>query len=97
MKNTQNITIALLLVTAAVLGSLVVATYVNTSSPAYADTAVSKYNYIMCTGAWSQSQDFLYVINIGERKMNVYFLDQNRNALEVIGQADLRQAFAGGE
>jgi len=96
MRNTQNITIGLLLVTAVVLGSLVVATYVNTSSPAYADTSVAKYNYIMCTGAWSKSQDFLYVIDIAQRKMNVYFLDQNRNALEVIDQTDLRQAFSGG-
>jgi hypothetical protein len=95
MKNTQNITIVLLLVTAAILTSLLVGGYLYTQ-PAYAGTAQSKAgDYVMAAGGYNQDSDFVYVIDIADSKMAVYYSNINNNSLMIGDKIDLAKAFAG--
>jgi hypothetical protein len=95
MKNSQNITIVLLLVTAAILTTLLVAGYVNTTQPAYAATAQSKGgDYVMTAGSLNQESDFIYVIDIANNKLAVYYANVNTNSLMVGDKVDLARAFA---
>jgi hypothetical protein len=93
MKNTQNVTIVLLVVTAAILTSLLVAGYVYTQ-PAYAGTSQSKGgDYIMAAGAYNADSDFLYVLDIANNKLGVYYANNN-NQLMMGDKVDLGKAFA---
>jgi uncharacterized protein (UPF0333 family) len=94
MKNTQNVTIVLLVVTAAILTSLLVGGYVYTQ-PAYAGTGQSKGgDYIMAAGAYNADSDFVYVLDIANNKLAVYYSNINNNSL-MIGDkpVDLAKAF----
>jgi len=92
MKNTENVTIALLAVTACILAALLVASH--TGEPAYAaGESVKGGDYIMAAAQWSASTDLVYVIDIAARQMNVYFLNPNTQALESLPSMDLRRAF----
>ena len=94
MKNTPNLTIVLLVVTASILTTLLVAGYVY-NQPAYAATAQSKGgDYIMAAGSYNQESDFIYVVDIANNKLNVYYANINTNALVPGGSVDLAKAFA---
>ena len=93
MKDSQNITIALLLATAGILIAMLIATYVQTSRPAYADSPDRRGNYVIVAGAWSASTDLVYMINIAHKKLNVYYSNQGANTLELIDDVDLGRAF----
>ena len=94
MKNTQNVTIVLLVVTAAILTSLLVGGYLYTQ-PAYAGTAQSKGgDYIMAAGSYDQGTDFIYVIDIASSKLAVYYANANNNSLMIGDKVDLGKAFA---
>jgi uncharacterized protein (UPF0333 family) len=95
MKNTQNIWIVLLLVTAAILTSLLVGGYLYTQ-PAYAGTSQSKAgDYAMAAGAYNQDSDFVYVIDIANSKLAVYYSNVTTNTLMIGDKVDLAKAFAG--
>ena len=93
MRNTQNITIGLLLVTAIVLAGTVVGTFTNAGASAYADTPVKQGRYVMVTGAYSSSTDFLYLLDIAAQRVNVYCID-SKKTVQRLDSVDLRQAFA---
>ena len=96
MKN-QNITIVLLIATSALLIGILLATYAGTSSPdaQASGTTVKGGDYIMCTAAWTNSEDLLYVIDVVARKMNVYAFNSTNKTIEMLpkGQADLKLLF----
>jgi hypothetical protein len=93
MKNSQNVTIVLLIVAAAILTTLLVAGYVHTQ-PAYAGTAQSKGgDYMMSAGSYNQDSDFIYVIDIANSKLAVYYANINNNSLMVGDKVDLSKAF----
>ena len=94
MKNSQNFMIGLLLVTAVLLAAMVASTFTNTGGTAYADTAIKQGRYIMCTGAWSSTTDFMYILDIAARRVNVYYMDRNKGIVDIVDTVDLRQAFA---
>ncbi|MCK4602405.1 MAG: hypothetical protein KAU28_08050 [Phycisphaerae bacterium] len=92
MRDTQNITIVLLLITAAVLAAVLVVAR-DTTSVAYADTSVRGGDYIMVTGAWSSTRDILYVVDAAEGKLIAYTANTNTNVLEPLDSRDLEQLF----
>lgn len=94
MNDTQNLTIVLLLVTAAVLGVMVYGTWQGTGRDALADSSVRQGDYIMVTGAWSDSNDFLYVMDIAAMQINVYFTDVQNNRIELADTVNVERAFS---
>lgn len=96
MNNTQNVTICLLAITAAVLGAILWTT--NSDNAAYAGMTSEKGgDYILGAGAWSKSTDLIYTIDIAARQLNVYYANPNANggagSVDVIQQMDLEKAF----
>ena len=84
MKDTQNITIALLLATAVILTVGLIVTYTDNNNAAYADTPVKQGNYIFGTGAISGSTDNVYLINSASRRLNVYRPNINTLSLDLV-------------
>lgn len=70
MKDTQNITIVLLLITAAILLAMVIGTY--NAAPANADIAMKSGSYAMISGERNSSVDYLYVIEMSTLTLNAY-------------------------
>lgn len=92
MKNTQNITLMLLIVTTAVLTTLLVASWLHTE-PAYAGASAKDGDYIMAIGSYNEESDFLYVLDIANAKLNIYYADINTNSIRPGGTVDLARAF----
>lgn len=82
MKDTRNITITLLGVTAAILTAMLVTAYVNTNGTALADTPARGGQYIAVMGAWSEGSDLLYLTDVVTGQMNVYTIDKNKKSIE---------------
>jgi hypothetical protein len=94
MKDTRNITIIVLSVTALVLLAMLVGNLMQTS-PAYADGAVRSGDYIMVNGSIGQGSDLIYVVNVPARRMVVYFPTRqgNNRTIEIVDSLDLDQLF----
>ena len=93
MKNTQNVTIVLLIVTASVLTTLLLASYLYTQ-PAYgAIGSVKGGDYILSSGSYNAETDFIYIIDIASNKLNIYFPNINTNALTLGDSVDLARSF----
>ena len=93
MKRNQNTINVLLLITAGILTAMLIWTLQPAGEPAYAESSVRGGNYVFGTGAWSSSQDLLYVINRASKQLNVYSLDTNRKRVELEDTQDLTKAF----
>jgi len=91
MKDMQNVTIVLLLITAVILAVVLIATY--QTEPAYADTPTRGGDYILGTGAWSKSRDLVYVIDRATRTINVYAANINTNVIDLVDQQNLERVF----
>ena len=89
MKDTKNLTIALLCVSATVL-----ATALALLPSAHADAPVRGGEYIMITGAYSGKTDLLYVIDVAVQKVNTYVFNPQTNELLLRDQFNLRPVFA---
>ena len=94
--NSQNVTIAMLLVTAAILTAVLIGTFAGTGQVARAEVSVSAGDYTMTTGVMSGSNvRLLYVINMDMQKLNVYRVDYKTGAIAIKDQVDLARAFRG--
>ena len=92
MKQTQNTTIVLLVVVASILTGLLVATC--HTEPAWAHTSSAKGgDYIISVGQFNQETDFIYVLDIANNKLNIYYPNINTNALALGDTVDLARAF----
>jgi len=91
MKDTQNITIVMLMLTAAVLTTLLVAGALYTE-PTYATSYDRGGDYIMVTGNY-ESQDFVYVLDVAAAKLNLYYTDINTNQVKLGVSTDLNAVF----
>ncbi len=91
MKDTKNVTIAMLCVLATILVTVLALTY--NSNQALADTSIRGGDYIMVTGNYSKSLDLLYVIDVAQQKINVYTVDENNNVIRMLDQKRLSQIF----
>ena len=97
MKDSNNFVIVLLLITAVILGSLVASAYLGTSQQAYAGGGASVRGsiYVLGIGSWQPSLDLVYVLDNATRKINVYFLDINKNNIGLIDTADIDRVMSG--
>jgi len=89
---TQNITIVLLLVTASALTAMLLGSYLYTE-PAYGYSGMMGGDYIIASGAYNAETDFVYVIDIANSKLNVYFANINTNALALGDTVNLARFF----
>jgi hypothetical protein len=96
MKDMQNVTITLLLISAMVLGGLLIASW--NEEKAYAAASSDRNgDYIMTAGAWSGNHDLLYVIDVPSKRLNVYYPDpgtaNKTGSIESVDTADLERTF----
>jgi len=94
MKNSQNITIVLLMVTAAMLAAMVIGTY--KTQTAYAEPTARMGDYILATGAIAQASDGLYVINVPTNRLNIYVPNSRTNVIELTETVNLERIFSRG-
>ncbi len=94
MQKTQNITIVLLLMTAAILTSLLAGSWLYTE-PAYASGTSRAGDYIMANGTFDSDTDFIYVLDVANAKLNLYYPNINTKALTLGTSVDLRSTFRG--
>ena len=92
MKDTQNVTIALLCVSAAILVTVAAFTY-NADQARAGGVASAAGEYIMFTGALSNATDLLYVIDLTKQRMIAYRFDPMKNTIQIQGRVDLGQTF----
>jgi len=92
MKDSQNITIALLLVSASILAGLFVVSY--ETETAYAASPSRAGDYIMINGNISSSRDMVYVIDLAQGKLIAYIADINANGMKAVDSIDLEKAFS---
>ncbi len=92
MKDPQNITIAILVAAAVVLSVMLIVTV--SADPAQAAAAGDRGgDYIMIAAQLSTSQDLLYVIDLGMRRMVVYEVNIVKNSLDLIDRVTLEDVF----
>lgn len=94
MKDTQNITILLLIVTGLILGAMVIGTYKTPT--AYAESTARMGDYVLATGAFLRGADRLYVINVPANRLNVYALNSSTNVIEFKESVNLERIFSRG-
>jgi hypothetical protein len=98
MKDTKNLTIAILGISALVLLALVIGTKLEQPAQAGSGYSYNTKDWIMVTGQASKNTDFLYIINVGQRKMKVYFPDKQGGSkvpkMSIVDSIDLNRAFA---
>ena len=92
MKDTKNLTIAALCVSATILATVLV--LMDVSGQAYADAPTRGGEYVAVTGAFSRSTDILYVLDLRVQKINAYVYDRQNKTISRADQVDLRRAFA---
>ena len=94
MKNTQNITIVLLLMTAAILTTLLVAGLaLHPAGPRIRRRTERGGDYIMATGMYDDQTDFIYVLDVANGKLNLYYPNINTNQLTLGTTLNLATAF----
>jgi len=91
MKDPQNITIALLAASAAILAALLVFTL--DSRPAMADASVRAGDYVVVTGAFGGTKDLVYVIDVPAMRMNSYSINIQKNAIDLHDSVPLDKVF----
>ena len=93
MKDTQNVTIGLLLATAVILGALLLNSYWTSDQTAYAQASVKQNDYILGTAARSTVASQVFVVDIAARQMNVYDTNINTWTMDMTESVDLDRAF----
>jgi hypothetical protein len=91
MKDTTNVTIVLLSVSACILAGMLI--LANVPQPAYAVGSVRGGDYIMVNGSVSSGVDLLYIVDLGQQKLNVYVVDAVQNQIYLKDQLNLRVEF----
>ena len=96
--DSKNIIIAVLSVTAVVLLCTLVLVHSSYRSwgpsVAWADTVDRGGDYVLTTGAFSSSNEALYVLDGLSDRLNVYQYDRNRNRIVLYDGVDLQDYFA---
>jgi hypothetical protein len=84
--------IVVLAMSALILGVLFVGSLDNT---AHADSPsrIPHGGYIMITGSISSSTDLVYIIDVPNEKMLVYFVDEVNNNIKIVDDVDLGKVF----
>ncbi len=90
-KNTKNVTIALLTISAVLLGLVFVGSM--NDNQAYAEAAAVGGRYLMINAENGSFTDMIFVIDIFDQTINVYIYNRQTHRLEPADQVDLRKAF----
>lgn len=92
--DSRNTTLALLTITACLLGTVVLLVQTNHSAVA-AGSESRAGDYILCPGAISTGTDLVYVIDIASQKLNAYGANINTRTVELVPgcAVDLRLVF----
>ena len=90
----KNMIIAVLGVTAVALFCTLVLMHSSNNSMAWADTVDRGGDYVLVTGAFSNTDEALYVVDGLNDRLNVYQYDNNRNSILLFDQKDLLTYFA---
>ncbi len=93
MNNGKNITIAMLVLSAIVLSTLLVIVAPTPKALAGNTSARFKDAYIMSPGGRADSFDNLYVIDVPRQKLNAYEVDPNRKNMNILDTVDLPRYF----
>lgn len=93
MNDKQNTMIVLLLISAAMLGSMLFVAHRTDQSAQAGNTATRSGDYIMSPGSRDSSSDNLYVIDVRERRLLVYMIEPGRTKLNAVDFIDLKKAF----
>ncbi len=93
MKDSKDITILLLTITAVILGAMLISS-LNLQNTAYAgNTPVKQGDYILQVNMISGSTDLLVITDIATRRMNVYEPNLSNRSIDLLDQVNLEQAF----
>lgn len=93
MNNGKNITIAMLVLSAIVLSTLLVIVTPTPKALAGNTSARFEDTYIMSPGGRADSFDNLYVIDVPRQKLNAYEVDPNRKNMKILDTVDLPRYF----
>ncbi len=77
---------------AVVLSALLLAA-IRTDPVQAANTSARLDPYIMATGGRSDTADNIYIIDIYQKKLNVYTAERNRERIDAMDSVDLTQYF----
>ena len=91
--DSKNVIIAVLCITAIVFFCTLVLVHTSENSIAWADTVDRGGDYVLVTGAFSDANEALYVVDGFNDQLYVYQYDQNRNSIRLFDQKDLRTYF----
>ena len=87
----MTLTIALLTITAVLLGLVLIGSIGE--NQAYAGAAALGGRYMMVNGEHGTYMDFIYVIDVFDQTLNVYVYNYKTQKLELADQVDLAKAF----
>ncbi|MBI5725903.1 MAG: hypothetical protein HZA50_18230 [Planctomycetes bacterium] len=80
---TQNIAIAMLLITSIVLAGLLVGSLMNTQA-AQASSPAGISQYLMCPVNYKKERSVVFVIDVLKSKMNTYTLDGTKTSIDPV-------------
>jgi hypothetical protein len=93
MKDPKNLLIGLLCVSATILAA-VLGVNLSTGAAQAGGYVARGGDYMMYTAAVADGTDLLYIIDVAEQKLNIYYFNPADNALTVRDSMNLKQVFA---
>jgi hypothetical protein len=93
MTNTKNITIAILCISASIMGAML---FMLHTTPVAQATETRGGDYIMLTARFTDSQEALYVVDTAQQKLNVYTFGVQRGDLQLRDSLPLARIFGTG-
>jgi len=92
MKTSENITIAVLSISAIILLVALLGSHFVSVQPALAGMPFSQGDYMICTGAYAAGLDVVYVLQPSARRLNVYAINPTSNAIDLLDSVDIAVA-----
>jgi len=93
MKNAENITIGVLVVSAAIITGLLIAVHVSNTPQAQAQTTIKQGQYIVSVGTYTSSYDFVYIVDIRTGRMNAYAAERQRKRVALVTEIEMAPVF----
>ena len=94
MKNTQNVLIVALVVSAVLLTGVLVASWTGTSREAKAGSEFARFwGMVGTVGQVANGSDALYIIDVDQRRLNAYIINSQTGTIDIVSSEDLVQAF----
>jgi len=93
MKNGQNITIGLLVVSAAILTAMLIGMHVANTPQAQAQFTMKQGKYVVSVGTYSASYDLVYIMDLTTGQVNAYAADRVRKRIQIADQMEMAQVF----